>query len=134
VHAGDTFGTGFFVAPGEVLTCAHVLHGAGEITVAWEDGSSAATLKTALPAIDVGDPAAAFYPFPDVALLQLANPPEGHHCVRLATAEPVAGQQPDLLHLDGFTKGERAAGEMVQSPVGLEYEGPLDEPGGRVFK
>jgi tetratricopeptide (TPR) repeat protein len=134
VHAGDEFGTGFFVAPGEVLTCAHVVHSAGKITVTWEGGSSAATVVAALPAIEVGDPAAAFYPFPDVALLRLANPPGGHPCVRLETAEPVAGRQPDLLRLDGFTKGERAPDEVVQSPVGLEYEGPLDEPGGRIFK
>jgi tetratricopeptide (TPR) repeat protein len=134
VHAGHEFGTGFFVAPGEVLTCAHVIYGAGEITVAWDGGSSAASVVVALPAIGIGDHAAAFYPFPDVALLQLTNPPEGHSCVRLDAAEPVAGRQPDLLRLDGFTKGERAPGEVVQSPVGLEYEGPLDEPGGRVFK
>ena len=134
VHAGHKFGTGFFVAPGEVLTCAHVIHGAGQITVAWDGGSCAATVVAALPAIDVGDPAAAFYPFPDVALLQLTNPPEAHPCVRLDTAEPVAGRQADLLRLDGFTKAERAPDEVVQSPVVLEYEGPLQEPGGRVFK
>jgi hypothetical protein len=135
VHAGEEFvGTAFFVAPGEVLTCAHVTHGADEITVAWDGGSSAATMVTALPPIDVGDPAAAFYPFPDVALLQLTSPPEGHPCIRLDTAEPAAGRQPDLLHLRGFTKGERAPDEMGQSPVGLKYEGVVHEPGGRVFK
>jgi hypothetical protein len=135
VHASEEFvGTAFFVAPGEILTCAHVTHHADEITVAWDGGSSAATLVKALPPIDVGDPAAAFYPFPDVALLRLTNPPEGHPCVRLDTAEPAAGLQPDLLHLRGFTKGERARDEVGQSPAGLKYEGPVHEPGGRVFK
>jgi len=35
---GDFRGSGFFVTPTEVLTCAHVVHGAGAISVTWLEG------------------------------------------------------------------------------------------------
>ena len=37
---GKFEGTGFFVAPGEVLTCAHVVHGGRPITVSTVNGVS----------------------------------------------------------------------------------------------
>jgi S1-C subfamily serine protease len=67
-------GTGFFVAPGEVLTCAHVVHGADEIKARWAGGPPLpATVVKSLPTLAVGDPDSAFYPLPDVALLVLMD-------------------------------------------------------------
>ena len=54
-------GTGFFVAPGEVLTCAHVVHGGKLITVVLPDGTSCPAQQiTSWLASE--DPRAAFYP------------------------------------------------------------------------
>lgn len=38
VRAGDGMGTGFFVAPGMVVTCLHVVFGAEEISVQMHHG------------------------------------------------------------------------------------------------
>jgi hypothetical protein len=82
VHAGENFrGTGFFVAPGEVLTCAHVVQAREDLVVEWEAGSFPATVVKALPDLEPGDRRAGFYPLPDVALLQLDARPADHPCV-----------------------------------------------------
>lgn len=136
IDVGETFrGTGFFVAPGEVLTCAHVIHSTTSLTVGWSDGDTcSAAVVTALPALEPGDPAANFHPLPDVALLRLENAPVDHPCVHLQILEPVAGLRPDALHLAAYTKGEHAADTVVATNAGLLYEGPLDEDGWRLLK
>ena len=135
IDADDEFvGSGFFVAPGEVLTCAHVVHAASRLTVVWEGGSSSATVKRTLPALGTEDPAARFYPLPDVALLELGDPPVGHPCVALELTEPTLGPPPDRLRLDAYTKGEHGPGVIAHSGTTLDYDGPLDEPGGRLLK
>jgi hypothetical protein len=131
---GEFSGTGFLVAPGEVLTCAHVVHGVSEITVQWHGVGFSASVVQALPALEAGDPAARFYPLPDVALLRLADPPPDHACVRLDPTEPVTGSQPDVLRLDAFTVGEHASGAVVHSSATLEYEGPFQEGSWRLLK
>ncbi|HYU72852.1 MAG TPA: serine protease [Ktedonobacteraceae bacterium] len=65
-------GTGFFVAPGLILTCAHVIKGSkqetGSVEVYWEDQTYSATIKT----IQVDT---------DLALLQISQ--TKHPCVYL---------------------------------------------------
>src|ERR1051326_3061952 len=76
ISAGDAQGTGFFVVPGCILTCAHVVVDASSITVAW-NGS-----KYAAQVIETRD-----VDFPDIALLKVDIP--NHPCVLLAGgAEP----------------------------------------------
>ena len=36
-EAGRFRGSGFFVAPGRVVTCGHVVHGAAALRVRWQD-------------------------------------------------------------------------------------------------
>ncbi|MEU8751575.1 SAV_2336 N-terminal domain-related protein [Streptomyces chartreusis] len=80
-------GSGFFIAPNWVLTCAHVAFGGegGEVTVVY--GSSPdldlsavpARVAAALPDLDAR-PASGNWPNPDLALVRLSEPVE-HDCV-----------------------------------------------------
>jgi hypothetical protein len=131
---GEFLGSGFLVAPGEVLTCAHVVHGRDALTVTWGGSNYQAEISTALPKLAKDDPAARFYPLPDVALLRLVNPPQEHPCVRFDLVEPALGPPPDVLHLAAHTIGEHQGGTLVASGATLEYEGPLFEQGFRLLK
>lgn len=121
-------GSGFFVAPGEVLTCAHVVHGRERITVSWGGGVYPATLARALPRLEVGDPRAGFFPLPDVALLRLASPPSRHPCVRFDAREPVAGPPPDVLRIAAYTT-VHDPDVVALTGATTDYEGPVVEDG-----
>lgn len=86
-------GTGFFVAPGLILTCAHVVgNGQGDqgvVTVEWEGQTYRAKVTQLLPA-----------PYPDLALLQLEKGPSIHPCVFLHEAVRVA----DSLYSYGYPR------------------------------
>jgi hypothetical protein len=86
-------GTGFFVTPGLVLTCAHVVHGVGGLQVRWQDRSASATVVRAVPPLEsVSYPAD--YPLPDLAVLEVEGATEwGHACAGLATEPPVAARR-----------------------------------------
>jgi tetratricopeptide (TPR) repeat protein len=127
-------GTGFFVAPGEVITCAHVIQGLDTVAVAWELTLTSAVAETILPALDVDDPASRFHPLPDIALLQLVSPPKGHPCVWLDSSEPATGPPADVLRISAFTIGEHAGGQLARSSATTEFEGPFDEGGSRALK
>jgi hypothetical protein len=63
-------GTGFFIAPDCVVTCAHVVHGAVGLRVAWQEHETGVSTVEAVPPLDaVADPAE--YPLPDLAVLGL---------------------------------------------------------------
>jgi len=130
---GRFYGTGFFVAPGEVLTCAHVIRGWDEIRVEHTSGDSPATVIITLPALAADDPRERFYPLPDVALLRLTDPPHNHACVRFDLSIPVSGPDPDGLRLDAFAV-EHIRDTVAHGGVSLIYEGPVDEKGFRLLK
>ncbi|MEV7215464.1 trypsin-like peptidase domain-containing protein [Kitasatospora cineracea] len=106
---GRTDGSGFFVAPGFVLSCAHVAGGTAgaPARVGYEGGVYAATVLAAAPdaASAAGQP---LYPFPDLALLELDAPPPGHPCVWLDPEAPPSGTR---VTATGFTRdlGPRTA-------------------------
>jgi hypothetical protein len=76
ISAGNAQGTGFFVAPGWILTCAHVVVGEPSINVTWK--GKVYSVQT-LEIRDVN--------FPDIALLKIDI--VNHPCVLLAGgAEP----------------------------------------------
>lgn len=127
-------GTGFFVAPGEVLTCAHVVHSHPGVRAVWSEDCYPVADVTALPALGEDDPAAGFYPLPDAALVRLEDPPENHPCAALDLREPALGPPADVLRLEGFTVGEHAAAAVVASGATTHYEGPLDEGDWRLLK
>ena len=132
VDVGGGFsGTGFFVAPGEVLTCAHVVHGGRPITVFDADGRDyPAEPMTGLLAAD--DPQAQFYPQPDAALLRVAGAPDDQPCVRLEAADPAIGT--DVLQLVGFTRGENAPDAIARSGATLHLETLFEPDGCTLYK
>src|SRR5437870_4057273 len=72
-------GTGFFVAPGFILTCAHVVGNVQSdgvsVTVEWERQTYTEKILRLLPE-----------PYPDLALLKLEKAPSTHPCVFLHEA------------------------------------------------
>lgn len=135
IEATDGFrGSGFWVAPGELLTCAHVVHGADAIAVRLEGQQLPASVTAKIPDLDRSDPEASFYPLPDVALLRVDSAPPGHPCVLLDDTEPATGPPADILRLAAFTLGEHAPGEVSRTSATVEYEGSFEEAGMRLLK
>ncbi|MGI8809528.1 MAG: hypothetical protein ACR2KK_17150 [Acidimicrobiales bacterium] len=81
--SGSFLGSGFFVAPGVVLACAHVVHGATGLRVAWGEDETEATVIEAVPPLAlVSDPRT--YPLPDLVTIDVGDAFAAHPCVRLA--------------------------------------------------
>lgn len=105
VPATGERGSGFFVAPGLIVTCAHVVESAQKnnmpIEAFWDDQTYTAQPKVFLPK-----------PYPDLALLQIEQ--INHPCVYLHD-----GANPgNFLYSYGYVKGY-SGGE----PATFEYEG-----------
>ncbi|MFB7947163.1 trypsin-like peptidase domain-containing protein [Kitasatospora phosalacinea] len=101
--SGRTDGSGFFVAPGYVLSCAHVAGGTAGARVRVEHGAAAygATVLAAAPDESAADRSPyALYPYPDLALLEVDDPPVGHPCVWLDPESPSSGTK---VTATGFT-------------------------------
>ncbi|MFI9175463.1 VMAP-C domain-containing protein [Streptomyces lincolnensis] len=97
---GLTQGSGFFVAPGFVLTCAHV---AGErvgdqVRLHWRGVDHEAVVLSASEANTGGN--WSMWPYPDLAVLELPDPPADHPCVLLDEQSPWDGT---LVTVAGFT-------------------------------
>ncbi|NLG22239.1 MAG: hypothetical protein GX555_12515, partial [Actinomycetales bacterium] len=113
-------GTGVLVAPGWALTCAHVVEGLDEVRLvpdrgAGISGQGAAPLQVqaavrARSADREPDARSAFWPFPDLAVLELHGW-TGHVCAPLMAADPVRTVSP---HAWGFGRRE----DDVPSPGG----------------
>jgi hypothetical protein len=109
-------GTGFFVAPGLVLTCAHVVQDAwrngNAPMVRWQGAEEAAEYVAVLPepSPQYGD----LYPYPDLALLRV--PFRGHPCAYLSADEPMDRDR-------WFSWGYPAAYDRGDPVDGLAYEG-----------
>jgi hypothetical protein len=128
---GEFAGTGFYVAPGEVLTCAHVVHG-GEPVVVYTAAGVAYSAEPITALLAPDDPRAEFYPQPDAALLRIQDAPWGHPCVRLEVADPAVGT--DTLQLTAFTKGENAPDVIVRSGATLHLETLFEQKGFTLYK
>ena len=108
--SGASQGTGFFVAPGMILTCAHVVEDmrgkVARINIEWDGKPYPATILEYRAA-----------PYPDLALLRVEL--GDHPCVYLDGVIEVR----DLLYTYGYTddypRGDSAT---------FEYEGPTGSP------
>ncbi|ONH27261.1 hypothetical protein BL253_22065 [Pseudofrankia asymbiotica] len=130
-------GTGFFVAPATVLTCAHVAADAEPGTLGIWIGREwyAAELRFARPQPLPPDRIAAF---PDLAVLQVAAAPADHACVWLGERWP---DDDAGLHAYGFerlytdelvesTRMYRAAGETtIRGGLALRFLGDEADEG-----
>ncbi|MGW2617880.1 trypsin-like peptidase domain-containing protein [Streptomyces sp. NPDC001500] len=120
---GDPAGSGFFAAPGLVVTAAHVVGAAGEgVTVRWNDA-----LVDVL-GVEWQDPREALadglWDLPDLALLRVdADAAHGHPCVLLGEGRPGA-----KVLGEGYTRG--LSGGYAPDSVRLELES--DRPIGDV--
>ncbi len=105
-------GTGFFVAPGLILTCAHVVGNIQSdqtlVTVEWEDHTYLAKIRDLAPS-----------PYPDLALLKLEDDLVAHTCVFLHEAIKVE----DKLYCYGYSR-KYPHGD----PASFEFEGMTGSP------
>ncbi|MFC8586363.1 trypsin-like peptidase domain-containing protein [Streptomyces sp. NPDC057217] len=116
-HGDRYWGTGFFIAPGWVLTCAHVVAEGGSavwrsepvVGVTWEDGNTTreatGTVVLALPRPERPEDPPDRWAFPDVALLRVPGTGQAS-CVRLGERPPVP---PTAVGLHGWS---RETGEL----------------------
>ncbi|QNA70671.1 trypsin-like peptidase domain-containing protein [Streptomyces sp. So13.3] len=85
-------GTGFFVAPGWVLTCAHVVKDQAAVSVVTDAGISAHPVQGTVVARSAPKGAGALWPFPDLALIRL-DAALDHPCVLLEADDPLGEQE-----------------------------------------
>jgi hypothetical protein len=132
--AGRFRGTGFFVAPGRIVTCAHVVHGAAELRVQWQDRQPVrATVAAAQPPLAlVSDPAT--YPFPDLAVLNLGSDTAtwDHPCAALTDARPVLDEARAVLYLAGYTVEHGKSPELTGAAT--EFESEVHDGSGTFYK
>ncbi len=126
IDRGEEFsGSGFFVAPGEVLTCAHVVEGE-TLTVSRDDWVSPVEVVASAPPLVAGSLPAGF-PFPDIALLRVPDAPDGHPCVLLSTEMPAAGADADVFMLSGFSLLATHRRGVEQAATRVVFEGTVGE-------
>ncbi|MEV5977224.1 trypsin-like peptidase domain-containing protein [Streptomyces sp. NPDC052114] len=108
----DLWGSGFFVAPGKVLTCAHIFQrgnrwaGGTECGVSYRAGgrlrTAAARLRHCLPAAGERPRSpGASWPLPDLAVLELTEPVD-HSCAWLSDLSSRPNGASGRLLLQGF--------------------------------
>jgi hypothetical protein len=123
-------GTGFFAAPGYVVTCAHVVDGIqGRVEIRQGKTTSLASVAAIGNPRSLLEPRPGDSPHPDLAVLRLDNDTfaaEGHNPSVLLDDEPLRLDEP--LYSFGHSEGEYAEnGEGVL----LHYEGPANDLLGR---
>jgi hypothetical protein len=82
----DEGGSGVWIAPGTVLTCAHVVPAGcnSKVQVGWRGFTLDGTVTDQVPgASDVG-----LWPYPDIAIVVVEGPPQ-HPCAWLSEAAPI---------------------------------------------
>lgn len=111
-------GTGFFVAPGLLLTCAHVVRDAGFMDVTADQAVTARRLTAQVVARSGIATGGTLWPFPDLAVLSFDERID-HPWVRLDPADP-AGEID--CHSWGFSVRERHQ-LPPGSPASFRFEG-----------
>ncbi|MFC4120645.1 S1 family peptidase [Nonomuraea zeae] len=128
VLAKGAGGTGFFVAPGLVLTCSHVIGRQDGPSVRIVTGGQVfagrVTARHPAQAPD-GEP----FPLPDLALIEVPGAPDNLECVRFDLEPP---QVEDRIHTIGHTRTwSRLPGA---EPATFTYEGLHRVDGGSLLK
>ncbi|MGH3697517.1 MAG: trypsin-like peptidase domain-containing protein [Pseudonocardiaceae bacterium] len=110
-------GTGFFVAPGWVLTCAHVVKDAARVLVVPARGATEIPATVAARSAARVPGPSEFWPFPDLALIRL-DAAVDHPCVLLDTRTPLDEE----CHAWGYAKREEIVAP-TGSPASFRFEG-----------
>ena len=121
VTGGPMPGAGFFVAPGMVLTCVHVIGDSSDLVVRWErDGQPVLEARVCgriAVLADRGRPIPALdRDYPDIAVLQISGL-AGHPCVRI---DPEWPSQQDSFQVFGYPE---EGGAVQLTPARLTYRG-----------
>ena len=121
VTGGPMPGAGFFVAPGMVLTCVHVIGDSAALVVRWErDGQSVLEARVsgrAAVLADRGRPIPALdRDYPDIAVLEIGGL-DGHPCVRI---DPEWPSLEDSFLVFGYPE---EGGTVQLTPARLTYRG-----------
>ncbi|MFD6294056.1 VMAP-related conflict system protein [Streptomyces sp. NPDC060235] len=123
--SGVPGGSGFFIAPGIVVTCAHVvasraassgMETAARVSVRWA-GGTAEGVVTAVPPTHDGP---GLWHFPDLALITLDGPVADHEWLPLSSSTPSIGQR---LYAAGYSAVYNSDPQLGGSVI--EYESPL---------
>ncbi|MGQ0775329.1 MAG: trypsin-like peptidase domain-containing protein [Pseudonocardiales bacterium] len=132
IDAPDSCGTGVLVAPGWVLTCAHVVKGADAVRVLLdrEAGATAdavppwvqARVRARSEAWEVSS-ASAFWPFPELALLELDGWTQ-HVCAPLTRNKPVRPCEPHTWGFGSREQGVASPGSAAWKRFGQTWHGP----------
>jgi len=120
-------GTGFFVAPGVVVSCAHVTRvGVGStLSIRYLDRILPGTVVVQEPEEIPDD---GLTPYPDVGVIALQDAPD-HACALIDQELPALFTR---LHTQGFT--QTLSDEPRPESAGFTYVGPHDVPGGSLLK
>ena len=116
-------GSGFFVAPGWVLSCAHVVAPAREPRVHWRGHDLIPLAHTYRPAA-AGDDGR--FAFPDTAVLRVPVPDPAPPCVPISLAPPVPTHRAWAC---GVTRIRTGLWEPFATDLVVADAGPGDEPG-----
>jgi tetratricopeptide (TPR) repeat protein len=114
-------GAGFFVAPGRVLTCVHVIGDSASLTVRWERDDHPAEEITVSGRVavlaDRGRPIPALdRDYPDIAVLEVVGL-DDHPCVSI---DPEWPSRDDIFQVFGYPEEGRA---VQLTPARLTYRG-----------
>jgi hypothetical protein len=121
IEADSAGATGFFVAPGIVLTCAHVVGEAARVIVVPADKTVADTTTARVvarsPAREYGE----FWPYPDLAILEIEDKTVRHSSVRLEL-EPEEPSYDAACLAWGYSIRDDSV-DATGSPASFWYEG-----------
>ena len=125
-------GSGFFAAPGRVVTCGHVVHGAATLRLQWQDQTARVSGVAAVPPLEsVANPRN--YPLPDLAVLNVDDAAGwGHPCAALTAEQPVLAASRDGLYLAGYTVEHGPTPALTGATT--EFESLISEDGYTFFK
>ncbi len=123
-------GSGSFIAPGLVLTCAHVVSTdqnavARRAVVAW-NGQQLPGQVQAHPQSSTSD----LWPYPDLCVIELDKPVPRHPCVVLGELRDILGTG---VYLTGFNGIYDQHQDQFQGKSG-ELDGPQDSDDGRMWQ
>ncbi|MGH4029072.1 trypsin-like peptidase domain-containing protein [Actinomycetota bacterium Odt1-20B] len=130
-HRGSYWGSGFFIAPGWLLTCAHVVGKGGgpvwrnehAVGVTWEGGTTTGKVVLAKPRPEQRTPGRPNWDFPDLALVEVPAAMDAS-CVWLSERPPTI---PGPISSYGWSMetGELALRQALGESHGLDGEAVL---------